>query len=376
MAALLAGLPESRAGRDGEPAVRVRALRRSSARPRRDRRRGRRVRRRRRRDDDARAARAAQAGRAASRAATARCTTRRSAGASSTRARRAALARGDGRDRRERRRALGRLPRGAGRVRARSQQRWAAAQAAGRFADEIVPRGRPRARRAPPRPTRRARQAGSLKPAFRAGGTVTAGNASGINDGAARAPDRERGARPGMGVEPLARFVGSARGGRRSGGDGHRARSRPSARRSTRAGLHVGEIDLVELNEAFAAQAIACIRELGLDAGQRERQRRRDRARAPARDDGARLVDDARPRAPPPRRRYGSRRCASASARGRPRSSSARAPHDARTGRDRRPDARPAPPRPEDRLTSRSSPARAWAAPSPRGPGLSGLSRS
>ena len=104
----------------------------------------------------------------------------------------------------------------------------------------------------------------ALKPAFRRGGTVTAGNASGLNDGAAAlvlvsgAKARE------LGLRPLARWVGGAVAGvdPRVMGLG----PVPATRKALeRCGLEVGDLDLTELNEAFAAQAIACIRELGLD---------------------------------------------------------------------------------------------------------------
>jgi len=102
-----------------------------------------------------------------------------------------------------------------------------------------------------------------LKPAFREGGTVTAGNASGMNDGAAAlvlmAEDRARA----LGLQPLARWVASAAAGvdPRVMGLGPVAATKKVL---ARAGLGVSDIDLVELNEAFAVQALAVIRELGL----------------------------------------------------------------------------------------------------------------
>jgi 3-oxoadipyl-CoA thiolase len=144
-----------------------------------------------------------------------------------------------------------------------SQQRWAAADAAGRFADELVPVGDV-VRDEHPRPDTSLEKVAALKPAFREGGTVTAGNASGINDGAAAlviaSEDRARD----LGVEPLGAFVGSAVAGvdPRVMGIG----PIPAVRKLLdRTGLDVGEIDLVELNEAFASQSVAVVRELGLD---------------------------------------------------------------------------------------------------------------
>jgi 3-oxoadipyl-CoA thiolase len=145
----------------------------------------------------------------------------------------------------------------------RSQQRWAEADAAGRFADELVPVGEA-ARDEHPRPDTSEEKLASLKPAFRGGGTVTAGNSSGINDGAAAlviaSEDRARE----LGAEPLGAFVGSAVAGvdPRVMGIG----PVPAVQKLlTRAGVGVDEVDLVELNEAFASQSLVVIRELGLD---------------------------------------------------------------------------------------------------------------
>ena len=145
----------------------------------------------------------------------------------------------------------------------RSQQRWAKAHAAGRFNDETVP-VRDVVVDEHPRPDTSAKALAGLKPAFRSAGTVTAGNASGINDGAAAlviASDEK--ARE-LGVEPLGTFVGSAVSGvdPRVMGIG----PIPAVRKLLdRIGLDVSEIDLVELNEAFASQSLGVIRELGLD---------------------------------------------------------------------------------------------------------------
>ena len=145
----------------------------------------------------------------------------------------------------------------------RSQRRWAEADAAGRFADELVAVAGVE-RDEHPRPESTAEKLASLEPAFRQGGTVTAGNASGINDGAAALVIASAERAAGAGVEPLARFVSSAVAGvdPRVMGIG----PVPAVRKALdRAGLTVDRLDLVELNEAFASQSVAVIRELGLD---------------------------------------------------------------------------------------------------------------
>jgi acetyl-CoA acetyltransferase family protein len=144
-----------------------------------------------------------------------------------------------------------------------SQQRWAAADEAGRFADELVAVGEVE-RDEHPRPTTTAEKLAALMPAFRDAGTVTAGNASGINDGAAALVIASEERARALGVEPLGSFVGSAVAGvdPRVMGIG----PVPAVRRLLeRAGVEVGEIDLVELNEAFASQSLVVIRELGFD---------------------------------------------------------------------------------------------------------------
>jgi acetyl-CoA acetyltransferase len=102
-----------------------------------------------------------------------------------------------------------------------------------------------------------------LKPAFRAGGTVTAGNASGINDGAAALLLMAEGRAVELGLKPLARIVAAA-----SAGVDPRVMGYgpiPATRKVLeRAGLTVGDLDLIELNEAFAVQALAVMDELGL----------------------------------------------------------------------------------------------------------------
>jgi 3-oxoadipyl-CoA thiolase len=145
----------------------------------------------------------------------------------------------------------------------RSQERWAAAQAAGRFADELVPVGEV-AVDEHPRPDTSAEKLAALKPAFREGGTVTAGNAAGVNDGAAALVIASEEKARALGVEPLGAFVGSAAAGvdPRVMGIG----PVPAVRRLLeRAGIDVADLDLVELNEAFASQSLVVIRELGLD---------------------------------------------------------------------------------------------------------------
>ena len=115
-----------------------------------------------------------------------------------------------------------------------------------------------------PRPDTSLEKLAALKPAFRPDGTVTAGNSSGINDGAAAlvVASAEKAAE--LGVEPLGRFVASAVAGvdPRVMGIG----PIPAVRKLlARAGVDAGELDLVELNEAFASQSLQVIRELGLD---------------------------------------------------------------------------------------------------------------
>jgi 3-oxoadipyl-CoA thiolase len=145
----------------------------------------------------------------------------------------------------------------------RSQERWAAAQAAGRFADELVPVGDVD-RDEHPRPDTTAEGLAALKPAFRTGGSVTAGNSSGMNDGAAAVVIASEERAAALGAEPLATFRGSA-----SVGVDPRVMGIgpiPAVRKLLdRTGVAVADIDLVELNEAFASQSVAVVRELALD---------------------------------------------------------------------------------------------------------------
>ena len=144
-----------------------------------------------------------------------------------------------------------------------SQKRWAAAAEAGRFDDELVPVAGV-TRDEHPRPDTTLEKLAALEPAFRDGGTVTAGNASGINDGAAALVIASEERSRDLGVEPLGAFVGSAVAGvdPRVMGIG----PVPAVRKLlARAGVDVSDVDLVELNEAFASQSLVVIRELGLD---------------------------------------------------------------------------------------------------------------
>jgi len=144
-----------------------------------------------------------------------------------------------------------------------SQRRWAAADEAGRFAEELVPVGDVE-RDEHPRPDTNAEKLAALKPAFREGGSLTAGNSSGINDGAAALVVASEEKAEQLGSQPLGRFVGSAVAGvdPRVMGIG----PVPAVRKLLeRAGLDVNDLDLVELNEAFASQSLQVIRELGLD---------------------------------------------------------------------------------------------------------------
>ena len=155
---------------------------------------------------------------------------------------------------------------------AASQRRAAAAVASGVFDREIVPVDVPQRKGSPLRiskdeylrPGTTAETLGTLRPAFATGGTVTAGNASGINDGAAAlVVATERKARE-LGRTPLARILSYCTTGvaPRVMGMGPVQAMRKAVER---AGLSLGDLDLIELNEAFAAQSLAVVRELGLN---------------------------------------------------------------------------------------------------------------
>ncbi|MGH2417713.1 MAG: thiolase family protein, partial [Candidatus Limnocylindria bacterium] len=150
-----------------------------------------------------------------------------------------------------------------------SQQRWMAAHDAGRFADEVVAVDTPSGAvevDEHPRPDATMESLATLKPAFKrdASGSVTAGNSSGINDGAAALLLMSEARATELGMHPMARLVASAVAGvdPATMGLGPVPASRVALER---AGLSVEDIDLVELNEAFAAQAVPVMRELGLD---------------------------------------------------------------------------------------------------------------
>jgi len=155
-----------------------------------------------------------------------------------------------------------------------SQRKWAAANQRGRFADELVPVEIPRRKGEKllvttdehPRPETTLEQLAGLRPAFTGdgSGTVTAGNSSGINDGAAALLLVEAGRAAALGLKPIA-FVGaSAAAGVDPATMG--IGPVPATRKALqRAGLDLNAVGLFELNEAFAAQSIACVRGLGLD---------------------------------------------------------------------------------------------------------------
>jgi 3-oxoadipyl-CoA thiolase len=153
----------------------------------------------------------------------------------------------------------------------RSQQRWAAAQAAGLFRDEIVPVTIPQKKGEPlvvdtdehPRPATTLDQLAKLRGVNGPDLTVTAGNASGVNDGAAALAILSGDAARAQGLTPKARIVAMAAAGvePRIMGVG----PAPAVRKVlARAGMTLDQMDVIELNEAFAAQALAVLRDLGL----------------------------------------------------------------------------------------------------------------
>ena len=153
-----------------------------------------------------------------------------------------------------------------------SQRRAGDAMRAGRFVDEIVPVDVPQRKGPPvrfsedehPRPDTTLEKLAKLPPAFKPGGTVTAGNSSGLNDGAAALLIVEAGRARELGLRPIARIASSAVAGVEP--DCMGMGPVPATRRALqRAGISIGDIALVELNEAFAAQSVACVRELELD---------------------------------------------------------------------------------------------------------------
>jgi acetyl-CoA acyltransferase len=154
---------------------------------------------------------------------------------------------------------------------ARSQMRAAAAMENGRLAKEIVPVTIPQRRGEPkvvvadehPRAGTTIEQLAKLPTPFRQGGSVTAGNASGVNDGAAALIVASEAAAARNGLTPIARIVGGATAGvpPRIMGFGPAPASRKLC---ARIGWSIGDVDVIELNEAFASQALATLRDLGL----------------------------------------------------------------------------------------------------------------
>ena len=152
-----------------------------------------------------------------------------------------------------------------------SQQKTAAAQAEGFFKDEIIPIEIPRRKMEPlvfdtdefPRSNTTLDTLGGLRPAFKKDGSVTAGNASGLNDGAAALLIASNSAVKEYDMKPMARVVSSAVAGvePRIMGIGPVMASRKAL---GRAGLTLNDMDILELNEAFSAQVLACTRALGL----------------------------------------------------------------------------------------------------------------
>jgi len=153
-----------------------------------------------------------------------------------------------------------------------SQQKAAAAIQSGRFNDEIVPIEIPQRKGEPllfredehVRPGTTLETLSKLKPVFRKDGTVTAGNSSGINDGSSAILVMEKELAERLGLKPIARVVTSAVSGVHP--DYMGIGPVPATRKALqRAGLTVDNLDLIEINEAFAAQSVACIKELELD---------------------------------------------------------------------------------------------------------------
>ncbi|HEY2915999.1 MAG TPA: acetyl-CoA C-acyltransferase [Candidatus Limnocylindrales bacterium] len=154
----------------------------------------------------------------------------------------------------------------------RSHQRAVAAIEAGRFDDQLVPVSVPQRKGDPivvardehPRADTSIEALGKLRAVFREGGSVTAGNASGINDGASAVLLVEANRARDLGLQPMARVVATAVAGVDPAIMG--VGPVPAVRKVlARAGLTAADLDLVELNEAFASQSVVCIDELGLD---------------------------------------------------------------------------------------------------------------
>jgi 3-oxoadipyl-CoA thiolase len=153
----------------------------------------------------------------------------------------------------------------------RSHQRAVTAVEAGLFAEEIIPVEAPKGRETVvinadegPRPDASLEKMAALRPVFREGGTVTAGNASTLNDGAACLLVASTAGVEKLGAEPLARVLASGV----AGVDPAYMGIGPAVavpRALSAAGLSLDQIELIELNEAFASQVLACVRELGID---------------------------------------------------------------------------------------------------------------
>lgn len=154
-----------------------------------------------------------------------------------------------------------------------SQRKMAAAQSAGKFDEEIIPVEVKERKRTflfekdeHNRPDTTMESLAKLKPAFKKDGTVTAGNASGMNDGASAVILMTRSKAESLGVAPMARIVSMSSAGLDPSvmGLGPVPASKKALKK---AGLTLDDLDLIELNEAFAAQSLGCLKELGLDMG-------------------------------------------------------------------------------------------------------------
>ncbi len=179
----------------------------------------------------------------------------------------------------------------------RSQQRWAAAD----FADELVPVGERSTRDEHPRPETTVEKLGTLRPAFREGGTVTAGNSSGLNDGAAALVIASEEKARALGVEPLGAFVASAVAGvdPRVMGIG----PVPAVRKLLdRAGIGVGDAGPRRAERGLRLAEPCGRARAGAGRGQGQRERRRDRDRPPARDERRATRRHPPARAAPPGR--------------------------------------------------------------------------
>jgi 3-oxoadipyl-CoA thiolase len=151
-----------------------------------------------------------------------------------------------------------------------SQTKCAEAMARNAFGDELIPvtidsaNERHLSKDEHPRPETTIEHLSKLEPAFRSGGTVTAGNSSGINDGAAALLLCEAGAARRLGLRPMARILACASAG--VAPDVMGLGPIPAVRKAlAHADVDVAQLDLIEINEAFAAQSIACMRELQMD---------------------------------------------------------------------------------------------------------------